>query len=230
MRRYAIYWAPAPDSALAAFGRAWLGGDPETGAPTPAEERVLLGLDATFVERATAAPRIYGLHATMKAPFRPAPGVDAPTLSKALAAFCARRRRFAAGSLRLARFGGWLALIPTTPLADLSWLADECVVRFDPFRASLSPEDRDRRGPILDPLQATYMEQFGYPGIFAAFGFHITLAGPLGAAELDMIEAALRPATAAFTQGPFRVNDLCLFGDPGGGGLFQICGRASLMR
>ena len=34
MQRYALYWAPRPDSALAAFGRAWLGADPETGEPT----------------------------------------------------------------------------------------------------------------------------------------------------------------------------------------------------
>ena len=131
------------------------------------------------MERATKAPRVYALHATMKAPFRPAPGIGEAALNEALRAFCARRRRFTTGPLRLTRFDRWLALVPTVPHADLDWLADQCVVHFDHFRAPLSPEDRARRGTIDDPLHAMYLEQFGYPGIFAAFGFHITLAGPL---------------------------------------------------
>jgi hypothetical protein len=228
MQRYAIYWAPKPDSVLAAFGRAWLGGDPETGEAV--DQRDMLGLDAELVERATRAPRLYGLHATMKAPFRPAPGVDEAALNEALDAFCARRRRFVTGPLRLARFDRWLALIPTAPHADLDWLADQCVVHFDRFRAPLSEDDRGRRGTIRYPLHAMYLEQFGYPGIFSAFGFHITLAGPLEPAGLDAVEAALMPATARFTKAPFAVDDLCLFGDPGGGGLFNIRGRAALMR
>lgn len=228
MQRYAIYWAPKTDSALAAFGRAWLGADQETGEAVP--ERDYLGLDAQLVERATKAPRVYGLHATMKAPFRLAPGVEESALNDALAEFCARRRRFTTGPLRLARFGRWLALVPTAPHADLDWLADECVVRFDRFRSPLSQEDRARRGTIHDPLHALYMEQFGYPGIFSAFGFHITLAGPLAGPELDVLEAALRPATARFTETPFAVEDLCWFGDPGAGSLFRIRGRAALMR
>ncbi len=228
MQRYAIYWAPGPDSALAAFGRAWLGADPETGnAPG---RRETLGLDADLVERATRTPRVYGLHATMKAPFRPAPQVDEAQLGEALAEFCARRRRFATGPLRLARFDRWIALIPTTPLADLNWLADQCVVHFDRFRAPLSEEDRARRGPVRDPLHALYMEQFGYPAIFSAFGFHITLAGPLPPQELDAVEAALRPAVAPFMDTPFAVDDLCWFGDPGEGRLFKVCARAALMR
>lgn len=228
MQRYALYWAPGHDSALAAFGRAWLGADPETG--EPARERNPLGLDAELVERATKAPRVYALHATMKAPFRPAPGVGEATLNEALRAFCARRRRFTTGPLRLTRFGRWLALVPTAPHADLDWLADQCVVHFDHFRAPLSDEDRARRGAIADPLHAMYLEQFGYPGIFAAFGFHITLAGPLAPAELDVVEAALRPAIAPFVAEPFAVDDLCWFGDPGGGELFKVCGREALMR
>lgn len=228
MLRFAIYWAPEPDSALADFGRRWLGSDPERGEASA--ERETLGLDAGLVERATAAPRRYGLHATMKAPFRLAPSMSEAALHDALRAFCAPRRRVRAGCLRLARFGGWLALIPTPPLADLDWLAAECVVHFDRFRAPLSEDDRARRSGITDPLRRGYFEQFGYPDVLAAFAFHITLAGPLPAAELDTIEAALRPATASFTGEPFLLQDLCCFGDPGEGRLFQVRGRAPLMR
>jgi hypothetical protein len=227
MRRYAIYWAPEPDSALADFGRRWLGSDPESGEASG--DRETLGVDAGLVERATAAPRRYGLHATMKAPFRLAPGMDEAALNDALLAFCAPRRRVRAGCLRLARFANWLALIPSAPLADLDWLASECVVHFDRFRAPLNDEDRARRSGLADPLRRRYFEQFGYPDVLTAFAFHITLAGPLPPAELDTIEAALRPATAAFTGEPFLLRSLCCFGDPGEGRLFQLRGRAPLM-
>jgi hypothetical protein len=228
MQRYAIYWAPARESALAEFGRRWLGSDPERGEPS--ERRDTLGLDPDLVERATVAPHRYGLHATMKAPFRLAGGVDEPALAEALRLFCARRRRLYAGPLHLTRFERWLALIPTAPLADLEWLAAECVVQFDRFRTPTTAEDRERRGTIGDPLLGLYLEQFGYPHVLAAFQFHITLAGPAEPAELDAIEAALRPAVAPFTEAPFAMEDLCWFGDPGDGGLFKVMSRAALMR
>jgi hypothetical protein len=228
MQRYAIYWAPRPGSGLAAFGRKWLGSDVDKGAPSA--EREWLGLDPELVERVTVAPRRYGLHATMKAPFRLAPDVSESELNAALAAFCARRRRFQTGPLRLARFERWLALVPTPPLADLDWLAAECVVAFDEFRAHLTNEDRERRGPISDPRLSAYFEDFGYPHVLAAFQFHITLAGPAEPAELDRIEAALKPAVAPFTGAPFAVEDLCWFGEPDRGGLFKLCSRFPLMR
>jgi hypothetical protein len=227
MQRYAIYWAPEPGSALADFGRRWLGSDPERGEAW--EDRETLGLDAGLVARATAAPRRYGLHATMKAPFRLAPGMGEAALTDALLAFSAPRRRVRTGCLRLARFANWLALVPSAPLADLDWLAAECVVHFDRFRAPLNGDDRARRSGLADPLRLSYFEQFGYPDVLTAFAFHITLAGPLPAAELDAIETALRPATASFTQEPFVLRSLCCFGDPGEGGLFQLRSRAPLM-
>ena len=228
MQRYAIYWAPRPGSAMAAFGRKWLGADSERGAPSV--EREGFGLDPELIERVTAAPRRYGLHATMKAPFRLAPDVSESELGAALQAFCAKRRRCASGALRLMRFERWLALIPTPPLADLDWLAAECVVAFDEFRSPLSNEDRERRGRVTDPLLRRYFEDFGYPHVLAAFQFHITLAGPAEPQELDAIEAALRPAVAAFTAEPFVVEDLCWFGEPDRGGLFKVCSRFPLLR
>jgi hypothetical protein len=228
MQRYALYWAPRPESVLAELGRKWLGSDPDRGVPP--ETRDTLGLDPELVERVTVAPRRYGLHATMKAPFRLAPDVSEAELNMALEAFCARRRRVTTGRLRLARFERWLALIPTRPLADLEWMAAECVVAFDHFRAPLSNEDRDRRGPVNDPLLRKYFEEFGYPHVLAAFEFHITLAGPAEPHELDTIEAALRPVVTPFTDAPFVVEDLCWFGEPDRGGLFKVCSRFALVR
>jgi hypothetical protein len=226
--RYAIYWLPGPGTPLAAFARNWLGGDPETGKAWPA--RTLYGLDAELVERATVSPRRYGCHATIKAPFRLRDGASEADLSAALERFCARRRRARAGRLRLHRLWRYLGLTLEGATAEADWLADECVTHFDRFRAPLSEADRARRPRDLPPLQSQHLELFGYPDIFSRFLFHITLAGPLEVSELTRVEAALAPVVELFTRELFWIDDLCLCGDPGQGGLFKVLSRHALIR
>jgi hypothetical protein len=222
--RYAIYWAPPAGSALAEFGKRWLGGDPETGAGV--SRRELFGIDGALMERATRSPRRYGLHATIKAPFRLAPDRSEAELGEALASFCSMRRQVWAGPLRLHRFGRYLALVPSSPRAGVEWLEAECVTFFDRFRAPLSEADRARRaGNPMSPLEAAHFEQFGYPHVLSLFFFHVTLAGPLDAPELAEVEAALAPHLAAYTADEFVMRELCLFGDPGADGLFRIARR-----
>ncbi len=227
--RYAIYWVPAPDSPLAAFARGWFGAEVETGEALAAP-RADLGLDAALVERATASPRRYGIHATIKAPFRPREGASADELAGTLAAFCARRRRIRSAPLRLHRFSRYLALVLSGDHTDIGWLADDCVTHFDRFRDPLNGDDRARRQGDLPPDATLLLEQFGYADIFHRFLFHITLAGPLDEAELNAVETALTPAVAPLTAAPFTFEDLCLCGDPGGAGLFRVLARAPLMR
>lgn len=225
--RYAIYWLPEPHSALAAFARGWLGGNPETGEPSSI--RQLYGLGAELIEMATASPRRYGCHATIKAPFRLRDGAGEAELSRALAEFCARRRRVRCGRLRLHRLSRYLALTLESATAEIDWLADECVTHFDGFRAPLSEAERDRRPRDLSPSALQHLEQFGYADIFSRFLFHITLAGPLEPADLARVEAILAPATERFTREPFSVDALCLCGDPGRGGLFKVLSRHALV-
>ncbi|MDX2266124.1 MAG: DUF1045 domain-containing protein [Hyphomicrobiales bacterium] len=226
--RYAIYWAPPRGSGLAEFGRAWLGSDAEAGAYTLTREH--FGLPYALSQRAVASPRRYCLHATMKAPFRLAPGRDESELRAAMAAFASRRRRFAAGPLKLHAYGDYLTLLPETPLADLDWLAAECVVAFDAFRAPLNDADRARRPRDLPAHQAALLGQFGYPYVLSEFRFHVTLAGPLPTAELSEVRDALAPAVAPFCAGPLAIEELCLFGDPGGDGPFRLIERFPLPR
>lgn len=220
-KRYAIYWSPGGESPLAAFGRDWFGG-------RSSEASELFGLDADFVNRATISPRRYGLHATIKAPFRLAEGRTEAELSQALGAFCKRRRQIRAGPLRLHRFPSYLALTLASSHAEIDWLADECVTHFDSFRAPLSAADRARRAGHLTAAGLQNLEQFGYPDIFSRFLFHITLAGPLEVGELDRVDAAIGHRVAPLTEAPFQLDDLCLFGDPGNGGVFQLLGQFPL--
>ena len=77
--RYALYYTPAPQSALAAFGEAWFA----RGAPH---------LDT---------PRRYGFHGTLKAPFRLAPETNEADLLAAAERFAAARPALAGPPLRL---------------------------------------------------------------------------------------------------------------------------------
>ncbi|TXN22669.1 DUF1045 domain-containing protein, partial [Methylobacterium sp. WL19] len=81
LARYALYFTPAPSSALAAFGDAILGAGP---APGPDALRAILAAN-------TAEPRVYGFHATLKAPMRLAPDATEADLLHAAAALAAHR-------------------------------------------------------------------------------------------------------------------------------------------
>ncbi|MDZ4789832.1 MAG: DUF1045 domain-containing protein [Hyphomicrobiales bacterium] len=225
--RYAIYWAPPLGSALDKFGRVWLGADAEAGAYAAREH---FGLDEALSARAVASPRRYCLHATMKAPFRLAPHASEAELRAAMAAFCARRRRLTAGPLDLLEYDSYLTFLPREPLAELDWLAAQCVTHFDRFRAPFTDADRARRPQNLPPEQATLMEQFGYPYIFSEFRFHVTVAGRLPQSELEIVVDALAHTCAAFTASPLKIEELCLFSDPGGEGPFRLIERFPLLR
>ncbi len=225
--RYALYWVPRADTAFAAFAREWFGMDAETGQSWPARARY--GLEPDLADRATASPRRYGCHATLKAPFRVAEGATEAAISAALADFCGRRGAVA-GRLKLRRLSHFLALTLVEGAAEADWLADQCVTHFDRFRAPLSEADRARRAHDLPPLARRHLEQFGYADIFSRFLFHITLAGPLEPDELERVETALTPATQPLASEPFSLGDICLCGDPGGGGLFKVLSRHPLLR
>ena len=60
--RYALYYAPRQDEALAAFGRTWLGRDVERGVDV--ERPAVDGLAAEDLAAVTAEPRHYGFHGT----------------------------------------------------------------------------------------------------------------------------------------------------------------------
>ena len=130
-RRHAIYFAPARGSALARFGARWLGRDPETGAALDGPD--LPGLPRPRADL-VAAPRRYGFHATLKAPFRLADGHDEAELDAATASVAADCRSLEL-RLRLDALGSFLALTPSAPSQALATLEHACVTRLDAFRA-----------------------------------------------------------------------------------------------
>src|SRR5262245_10235963 len=142
-QRYAIYFAPAHESALYRFGSAWLGRNAVSGAELPPPS--LNGLTAEVWCRVTASPRLYGFHATLKPPFHLLQGRSLDELVASVDRFAATREAFDAPPLRLAHIANFIALVPQSEPAELSALADACVREFEPFRAPLGSDDLVRR-------------------------------------------------------------------------------------
>ena len=185
--RYAIYYAP-PEP-LWAIGASWLGRDAD-GSLGPVEPPG--HLDRAFWENATASPRHYGLHATLKPPFHLREGKDEDGLLTAVRAIAGDQTPFELPALQVSAIGRFLALTLADRCARLHTFADLCVKALDHYRAPPSTEEleRRRRAGLTRPQEA-YLSEWGYPYVFAEYRFHITLTNAIGA-EAD--RARLRQA------------------------------------
>lgn len=223
--RYAVYWTPGP-GALADFGAAWLGWDPQQGRAVPHPD--LPGLPGPVAEL-TEEPRRYGLHATLKPPFRLAPGRTAAGLDRAVAALAARLApaRVPEG-LALGSLGGFLALLPAGDGAALDALAAEAVAALDAFRAEPEPAELARRRALpLTPRQEALLARWGYPYVMEDFRFHVTLTGRLAPLAAERTAAALAPVLAPLLPRPFVLDALSLLGEDAGGRFHLIARHAT---
>lgn len=178
--RYAIYYAPAPDSDLDRFGAQLLGYDAFNGEDLVFPDGILQAVPDWH--HLTNDPRKYGFHATLKAPFSLAPGKTEAELLAVCAAFAATPRTIPVIRPVVGSISGFIAVIPAEPPPELIQLAADCVSEFDSFRAPLTDKDRARRNPSqLTPLQREHLDRWGYPYVMDDFRFHMTLTGRLGA-------------------------------------------------
>ncbi|MCA0927876.1 DUF1045 domain-containing protein [Ruegeria profundi] len=207
--RYAIYFAPPDAAEWAQFANSWLGWDIETG--TALAHPVIDGVDVATV---TEVPRKYGLHATIKPPFRLRDGQTVEALHDACARVAASQPVVIQGGLTIARLGRFLALRPLGDEAALNALAAACVRELDSFRAPPAQSELDRRRASgLTAQQDANLLQWGYPYVMDAFRFHITLSGKLNKATLTTAEAALQSRLAPLLPQPFQIDDLALVGE-----------------
>jgi putative phosphonate metabolism protein len=217
-RRFAIYYAPV--GGLANFGAAWLGWDAVRGRAVTQPCPPCLPRP---MDRITEAPRKYGLHGTIKPPFRLAPGRTAADLDRAAAALCARLAPVTLDCLTLARLGGFLALVPRGDAGALSGLAAGVVTGLDGFRAAPTEAEIARRHPErLSPRQRGYLSEWGYPYVLEEFRFHITLTGKLLEGEAVAVQEILAPLIAPHLPAPFHIDALCLFGEAADGRFYLI--------
>jgi len=207
--RYAIYYAPAADTALWRKASAWLGRDAYTGQELA--RPALPALDDVDLDVLTADPRGYGFHATLKAPFELADGVNEAELLDFAAGFATERAPFEA-VIAPAALGRFLAFREQEPTAGIDALHGDCVRAFDPFRAPLGEHDlaRRRKAPLTAEQDARLVA-WGYPFVFEDFRFHMTLTGAIrDEGQRDQVLAALREHFAGET-GPHRFDGVAVF-------------------
>ncbi len=159
----------------------------------------------------TRAPRPYGFHATLKAPFALADPRGEAELRAACADFAARPRAVPVIEPVVSLVGGFVALVPADVPEALTRLAAECVETFDAFRAPLTASDRARRNPAaLSARQVAHLDRWGYPYVFDEFRFHMTLTGRLPPDRQAPVLAMLRARFAALDCGRCAVDRLVL--------------------
>jgi hypothetical protein len=228
--RYALYLAPPPESDLWRFGCDVIGRDALAGASR--EGFAPEGYTPSTWRSVTSAPRRYGFHATLKAPFRLRLDLDVATVIDTLAEFSRKFAPFDAGELtvRAVAMGhgpAFVALKPHGGLRELRSLESSVVRSLDSLRAF---RDREPREPArLTPRQVYYLDAWGYPYVLDEFRPHFTLTNAIEDADrvarLLQREFRLRVASPAL-----RVDALTLFEESEPGGEFRIVRRFPLGR
>ena len=218
--RFAIYYTPGRDDPLTRRAADWLGRDPFSGGP--AQPPAVSTLSPAEIAFHTAAPRRYGFHATLKAPFELKSTETEAGLADELARFASRTQPFPV-TLVIGRIEGFFALVPAAPAPLLNRLADDVVEGFDRFRAPLSEAEIERRNPdALSAEEFRNLHRWGYPYVFETFRFHMTLTGRVGAGEADRVRAALDEVFSPLLAAPVAIDGLALFAEREPGAPFGV--------
>jgi hypothetical protein len=199
-----VYFAPSPGTLGWLAGSHWLGRCAALLQPLPQLD--IHGVPADALYRLTAAPRRYGWHATLKAPFALAPGVDWMTLHHAVQTVAQELRAFELPPMQVQRLGDFLALVPApshAANAALGHAAAACVTHLQPLAAPLSDADLARRRAVgLTAQQDALMLRWGYPFVLEEFRFHMTITGaPVAAISATSVARSGGVARYSMTSG-----------------------------
>lgn len=219
--RYAIYATPSADHPLTRAATRWLGRDAFTGEDHPLP--MVDGFSAGTIEAYLADPARYGFHGTLKAPFTLAEGESEAALVARLDAFALAAQPVTVPELVIRRLGRFFALVPNERVAALDDLAGRVVAEFEPFRAPLSEADIARRrvaGLTLD--EETNLIRWGYPYVFDAFRYHMSLTGRVPKDDAEPMQVELKRHFAEFDGKPYVLDRLALFVEPERGAPFQV--------
>jgi putative phosphonate metabolism protein len=225
--RYAIYYVPAPGSDLDRFGAALLGYDASCGDDLPFPDGITQAVPDWH--DLTQDPRKYGFHATLKAPFALAPGVSEAELIAACKTFAAAARPIPIITPVVKAISGFIAVVPAAVSDQLNLLAGDCVRDFDPFRASLSAEDRARRNPsALSATQIDHLDRWGYPYVMDNFRFHMTLTGRVAAERREPLVEMLQQRFTALDLKTLAVDRIAVFRQNDAGSRFRVLAEFGL--
>lgn len=221
--RFAVYYAPSRDSAWWQAGSAWLARDAENGERcAPPQPEALM---RPLIEL-TEAPRRYGWHGTLVAPFRLADGVTQTDVLHATRAWAARQSAFAL-PVEAATLGDFVALRPADPQGEASIraLATNALQILDSLRARPTAADLARRlAAPLSERQRALLVEWGYPYVLDEFRFHMTLSSSLADAQERALLVAWWQARTP-VLGPLAIDHAALFVEPAPGEPFVLWQR-----
>lgn len=213
--RVALYYAPPASSAWWREGCEWLGRDPENGLET-----------ATPAHELTHAPRRYGWHATLIAPFHTVPGVELADVLACARAWASSVPRFEI-RMQPAEMGRFVALRPAETGDDktLRTLAASALNALSALRTMPSRTSIERR--IVDGMSARQIEllrEWGYPYVLDEYRFHMTLSDSLddANARASIVSDWRRRVD---TLGPLPIHGAALFIEPEPGAPFRLWQR-----
>ncbi|NML30196.1 DUF1045 domain-containing protein [Paraburkholderia antibiotica] len=218
--RFAIYYAPSRESAWWRAGSTWLGRDAGNGEPLAQPQPA--GLTRALAAL-TDAPRRYGWHGTLVAPFRLGANLMPHDVLAVARAWALTRRAFDL-PVEAATLGDFVALRPADAPGDtrMRELAASALQALDGLRAAPSEADLARRlaAPLSD-RQRTLLLQWGYPYVFDEFRFHMTLSNGLADADERATLLAWWRQRAP-ELGPLAVDRAALFVEPAPGEPFVL--------
>jgi hypothetical protein len=211
--RLAVYAAPPHHSELARRATQWL------------EEAD----GVTGIGGITDSARHYGLHATLKPPFRLAEGVGVHQVGRAVAALAAATPGAVVDALVVGTIGRFVALVPAVPSPQVDALAASCVTVLDHLRRPPSPDEVERRRAAgLSARQSELLDTWGYPFVLDEFRFHITLSCNLTDVARPAVVDAAREWFGPLDGAPFVLDELCVFAQPTPGADFAEIARHPL--
>jgi len=176
--RHAAYFAPALQSQAWGLGSQWLGRCAHQ--MTPLKQPQFENLSSEVFEKLTRAPRLYGWHATLKAPFELNSNAKLEELRSAFRQLANNTVNAFHLPLKLVEMGNFLALVPSQPSQELHKVAEQCVRDLHALTLPLSETELQRRtGAGLTARQKELLHAWAYPFVMDQFQFHLTLSGSL---------------------------------------------------
>ena len=227
MTRYALYFAPAADSAWWCAGCHWLGRDAQTGQKVVPPK--IAGVPAQLQRQLTQAARRYGFHATLKAPFQLAEGFREAHLLTMAAAFARHQSSLVLHDPSVRPMHDFLTLQPSVVQSEISALAMRCVSYFDLLRAApASSELARRRVAGLSARQEALLQRWGYPFTEEEFRFHMTLTDRLSGVDSEVVFALRKAAETCFAEAMetrLMLDGLAVFRQADGNAEFELIAR-----
>jgi hypothetical protein len=182
------------------------------------------GISDEAFRQVTAAPRRYGWHATLKAPFTLASGTTLSELRAALQTIAASANPFEMPPMKVALLDDFLAIVPQPLSEAANALASRCVTELHPWAAPLSATELQRRRLApLSPAQDALLERWGYPFVLDEFQLHCSLTGSLKHLNSQQVQNLHQAAKDWFANlPPCRFETLALFVEPTQGADFVL--------